>query len=60
MSFIDNIKNFFVPVDDEAEDTPVSTSPKKPEPDDDDDEPEERPTYSSRPSSSVSYIERLL
>lgn len=53
MSFIDNIKNFFVPVDDEAEDTPVSTSPKKPEPDDDDDEPEERPAYSSRPSSSA-------
>lgn len=53
MSFIDNIKNFFVPVDDEAEDTPVSTSPKKPEPDDDDDEPEERPVYSSRPSSSA-------
>ena len=35
MSFIDNIKNFFVPVDDEADETPVSTSPKKPEPDDD-------------------------
>ena len=52
MSFIDNIKNFFVPVDDEADETPVSTSPKKPEPDDDDDEQDERPTYTSRPSSS--------
>lgn len=50
MSFIDNIKNFFVPVDDEVDETPVSTTPKKPEPDDDDDEPDERPTYSSRPS----------